>query len=244
MQGVARKPTRSSIRLRQNLLILLAATFILLCSAMGRAGAQSAEEELYLDPITVTATRTPERVSDVADSVEVFDLERIESLQPGDLIDFLTEGAGVILPQASGRGGQSSLFLRGSESNFTSVMIDGFKLTFPDGSAYDFGHLSPEWVGAAEILKGPQSPLYGSDAASGVMNFIPDTGKPGEAPSFTVPREGRQLRDVRGDIQAEGRNGEERIHGKPEPSRHGGTPAERWLLPHRRHGCAGSFLVR
>ena len=45
-------------------------------------------------------------------------------------------------------------------------------------------------MGTAEILKGPQSPLYGSDAASGVMNFIPDIGKPGEAPSFTVRARG------------------------------------------------------
>ena len=189
MQGVARKPTRSSIRFIRIISALWLAALILSGGA-SKAGAQSAEEELYLDPITVTATRTPERVSDVADSVEVFDLERIESLQPGDLIDFLSEGAGVILPQTSGRGGQASLFLRGSESNFTSVMIDGFKLTFPDGSAYDFGHLSPEWVSTAEILKGPQSPLYGSDAASGVMNFIPDIGKPGESPSFTVGARG------------------------------------------------------
>ena len=192
MKDIARKPTRSSIRTRQRLLILLATTLILLGGA-GIADAQSsavAEEELYLDPITVTATRTPERLSDVADSVEVFSRDRIESLLPGDALDFLIEGAGVILPQTSGRGGQASLFLRGSESNFTSVMIDGFKLTFPDGSAYDFGHLSPEWVGAAEVLKGPQSPLYGSDAASGVMNFLPDIGKPGEAPSFTMRARG------------------------------------------------------
>lgn len=191
MQGISRKPTRSSIRFIRAVSAVWLAAFILL-GGTGIAGAQSAapEEELYLDPITVTATRTPERVSDVADSVEVFGPERIESLLPGDALDFLSEGAGVILPQASGRGGQASLFLRGSESNFTSVMIDGFKLTFPDGSAYDFGHLSPEWVGAAEILKGPQSPLYGSDAASGVMNFIPDVGKPGESPSFTVRARG------------------------------------------------------
>lgn len=189
MQGIARKPTRPFTRLIRAMSAVWLAALILLGGA-SKAGAQSAEEELYLDPITVTATRTPERLSDVADSVEVFDLKRIESLQPGDLIDFLSEGAGVIIPQTSGRGGQSSLFLRGSESNFTSVMIDGFKLTFPDGSAYDFGHLSPEWVGTAEILKGPQSPLYGSDAASGVMNFIPDIGKPGEAPSFTVRARG------------------------------------------------------
>ena len=189
MQGISRKPTRSSIRIKQGLFAAWLAALILLGGA-GLAHAQSAEEELYLDPITVTATRTPERLSDVADSVEVFGPERIDSLLPGDALDFLSEGAGVILPQTSGRGGQASLFLRGSESNFTSVMIDGFKLTFPDGSAYDFGHLSPEWVGAAEILKGPQSPLYGSDAASGVMNFLPEVGKPGEAPSFTVRARG------------------------------------------------------
>ena len=185
MQGIARKPTRF---IRAISVLWLAA--LILLGGADKAGAQSAEEELYLDPITVTATRTPEHLSDVADSVEVFGPERIESLQPGDMLDFLSEGAGVIIPQTSGRGGQTSLFLRGSESNFTSVMIDGFKLTFPSGSAYDFGHLSPEWVGTAEILKGPQSPLYGSDAASGVMNFIPDIGKPGEAPSFTVRARG------------------------------------------------------
>ncbi len=189
MQGISGKPTRSSIRFKGGLFAAWLAALILLGGA-GLVHAQSAEEELYLDPITVTATRTPERLSDVADSVEVFGPERIESLLPGDALVFLSEGAGVILPQTSGRGGQASLFLRGSESNFTSVMIDGFKLTFPDGSAYDFGHLSPEWVGAAEILKGPQSPLYGSDAASGVMNFLPEVGKPGETPIFTVRARG------------------------------------------------------
>ena len=189
MQGIARKPTRSSTRIKRGLLTLWLAALILFCGA-GIASAQSAEEELHLDPITVTATRTPERLSDVADSVEVFGPDRIDSLLPGDALDFLTEGAGVIIPQFNGRGGQTSLFLRGSESNFTSVMIDGFKLTVPDGRGFDFGHLSPEWVGSAEVLKGPQSPLYGSDAASGVVNFLPDVGKPGEAPSFSVRARG------------------------------------------------------
>lgn len=191
MQGIAKKPGKFPIRLKRSLFVSSLATLILTggtCFAFAQGAAP--EEELYLDPITVTATRTPERLSDVADSVEVFGPERIESFLPGDALDFLSEGAGVILPQTSGRGGQASLFLRGSESNFTSVMLDGFKLTFPDGSAYDFGHLSPEWVGSAEVLKGPQSPLYGSDAASGVMNFLPDVGKPGEAPSFSVRARG------------------------------------------------------
>ena len=88
----------------------------------------------------MTATRTPERLGDVADSVEVFAPSRIESLLPGDAAEFLTEAAGVSLPRTSGRGGQTSLFLRGSESNFTSVLLDGFKLTYPGGGGYDFSH--------------------------------------------------------------------------------------------------------
>ena len=168
-------------------LILWTALLVLLGGA-GRIGAQDAapEEELHLDPITVTATRTPERLGDVADSVEVFAPSRIESLLPGDAAEFLTEAAGVSLPRTSGRGGQTSLFLRGSEGNFTSVLLDGFKLTYPGGGGYDFSHLSPGWIGSAEVLKGPQSPLYGSDAAAGVVNFLPDIGRPGEAPTFAA----------------------------------------------------------
>ena len=166
--------------------LILWATLVLLLGAAGRGGAQDAapEEELHLDPVTVTATRAPERVGDVGDSVEVFDLPRIESLLPGDATEFLAGAAGVSLPQTGGRGGQTSLFLRGGESDFTGVLLDGFKLTYPGGGGYDFSHLSPEWIGTAEVLKGPQSPLYGSDAASGVVNLLPDVGKPGEAPTF------------------------------------------------------------
>ncbi len=185
MQRPAGKPSKLS-RFRKKAMHIAGAALLVCAALTGRADAQSAGEEVYPDPIVVTATRTPERLGDVADSLETFDSERIESLLPGDVIDFLGEAAGVVLPQTNGRGGQTSLFLRGSESNFTSVMLDGFKLTFPDGSAYDFGHLSPEWVGAAEVLKGPQSPLYGSDAAAGVVNLLPDLGKPGEAQQLSV----------------------------------------------------------
>ena len=243
MQGITRKPTRSSIRIKKAVSVLWLAALILFGSA-GVAFAQSAEEELYLDPITVTATRTPERLSDVADSVEVFDLERIESLLPGDMLDFLSEGAGVVLPQISGRGGQTSLFLRGSQSNFASVMIDGFKLTFPSGGGYDFGHLSTDWVGAAEILKGPQSPLYGSDAASGVMNFLPDFGKPGEAPSFSVRARGGSHETFEETFKLKGGTAKSGFVASLSRLRHRGPSAQRRLLPHRGHGGAGSFLLR
>ena len=181
MQGIARKPTRF---IRAISVLWLAA--LILLGGADKAGAQSAEEELYLDPHHRHGdahARTPERRGRLGGGVRPGADREPPTRRHARLPE---RGGGRHHPQTSGRGGQTSLFLRGSESNFTSVMIDGFKLTFPNGSAYDFGHLSPEWVGTAEILKGPQSPLYGSDAASGVMNFIPDIGKPGEAPSFTV----------------------------------------------------------
>lgn len=187
MWHLVRKFAKLRRSLRRGALIAPMAALILWGGA-GRADAQSAPpaEEIYLDPITVTATRTPQKRSDVADSVEVFSLPRIEAILPGDVSDFLVEAAGGFLAQAGGRGGVATFRLRGSEDNFTSVMLDGFKLTFPNGDTYDFSHLSPEWIGAAEVLKGPQSPLYGSDAAAGVVNLLPDVGKPGEARTFRM----------------------------------------------------------
>ncbi len=172
---------------KRSLLLLLMAGFIA-WGVASRTNAQDAAsgEEIYLDPITITATRTPEKISDVADSVEVFSRERIESLLPIDANEFLEEAAGGFISQTGGRGGITAFRLRGGEPNFTSVLFDGFKLTPPSGDQYDFSHLSTEWIGTAEVLKGPQSPLYGSDAAAGVVNFLPDFGKPGETPSFTT----------------------------------------------------------
>ncbi len=185
MKHPARKSRKSRSRFQRSAFILWMAALIL-WGGGSRADAQSAlsTEEIYLDPITVTATRTPQKLSDVADSVEVFSLQRIESILPGDVNDFLVEATGGLLAQSGGRGGVATFRLRGSEDNFTSVMLDGFKLTFPNGDTYDFSHLSPEWIGSAEVLKGPQSPLYGSDAAAGVVNLLPDVGKPGEARTF------------------------------------------------------------
>jgi len=120
----------------------------------------------------------------VADSVEVFTKERMDSLLPGDFIEVLRDATGGTLAQSGSRGGSTSFRIRGSENNFVSVLIDGFKFSFPDGDAFDFAHLSPEWMRSAEVLLGPQSTLYGSDAAAGVVHLLTDVGRPGEKPSF------------------------------------------------------------
>ena len=159
----------------------------------GRAAGQTAEGggsgterpgELALDPITVTATRTPRRISTVADSIEVISKEQIRGRLPGDLNDALRDAAGGVLEQSGSRGGATNFRIRGSENNFTSVLLDGFKFSSPDGLPFDFGHLSPEWIERVDILRGPQSTLYGSDAAGGVVNILPDVGRPGDPAEF------------------------------------------------------------
>ena len=110
MKHPVRRTNRFFIRLRRGFLILSAAALIL-CAGAGPADAQSTapEEELYLDPITVTATRTPERLSDVADSVEVFSRERIESPHAGRRHRIPHRGGGRHPPadERQGRSGEA-----------------------------------------------------------------------------------------------------------------------------------------
>ena len=172
---------RSALRL-----LLVLAHLLIPAAARAQAPAGAAPQELLLDPLTVTATRTPRPVSTVGDSVEVFTRDRIELTLPADFSDLLRDGAGINMDQSGARGATASLRIRGSENNFGSVLLDGFKITTPDGDAFDFAHIPPEWLRGAEILRGPQSALYGSDAASGVVNLLLDTGRPGEARSFEL----------------------------------------------------------
>lgn len=178
-----RRSPRSTLCL---ILILALAPWLILPGAHAQAPAGQGPQELLLDPLTVTATRTPRPVSTVGDSVEVFTRDRIELSLPADFSDLLREGVGINMDQSGARGATASLRIRGSENNFGSVLLDGFKISTPDGDSFDFAHMPVEWLRGAEILRGPQSTLYGSDAASGVINLLLDTGRPGEARSFEI----------------------------------------------------------
>jgi len=145
---------------------------------------KKSKQELLLDPISITATRIPQRVSTIADSVEVITKEQIENYLPGDFNEILRDAIGGSLEQAGSRGGSTSFRIRGSENNFVGLLINGFKFSSPDGDTFDFAHISPEWIRGVEILRGPQSALYGSDAASGVVNLLFDVGRPGDRETF------------------------------------------------------------
>ena len=95
--------------------------------------------------------------------------------------DALSTVPGLNVVQTGGPGGQTSVFMRGTNSNHVKVLIDGIDVSDPStpGGAFDYAHLLTGDVERIEVLRGPQSGLYGSDAIGGVISI---TTKKGEGP--------------------------------------------------------------
>ncbi len=130
------------------------------------AGAQS------LEPVVVTATRTENPASKVLASVEVIRGEELLRYPAADLGDALRTRAGVEVARLGGAGQQTSVFLRGTESNHVLVLVDGLRINPGTIGSAAIQNIAPELVDRVEIVKGPRSTLYGSEALGGVINVI------------------------------------------------------------------------
>ncbi len=128
--------------------------------------------------VVVTATRIPTPETEVASSVTVVTAEQIAARQIRTLPDLLREIPGLNVVQGGGPGAQTSIFLRGTNSNHTKVFIDGIDVGDPSNSnaAFNFGQLLTQDIQRVEVLRGPQSGLYGSDAVGGVISIITKAG--------------------------------------------------------------------
>ncbi len=133
------------------------------------------------DAIVVTATRVPTSIEEVGSSVTVIGADEIARHQWRNITEALAAVPGLRVSQAGGSGAQTSVFTRGSNSNHTLVLIDGIRVSDPStpSGAYDFAHLRLDNVERIEIVRGPQSTLYGSDAIGGVINIITRRGRGG-----------------------------------------------------------------
>lgn len=132
-----------------------------------------------LDPVIVTATRTPTTESDTLAAVTVIDRAQIERAQATDVGELLSSVAGVTVARSGGPGTQTSIFTRGSESDHTLVLIDGVRINSSTGGGAAIQNIAPDMIERIEILKGPRSTLYGSDAIGGVINIITRAGRNG-----------------------------------------------------------------
>ncbi|HEY6927182.1 MAG TPA: TonB-dependent receptor plug domain-containing protein, partial [Steroidobacteraceae bacterium] len=135
----------------------------------GAADASSSEEGGG-DLVVVSATRVPTPESEVASSLTVITADDIAARQSQNLPDLLKDVPGLNIVQAGGPGGQTAIFMRGTNGNHTKVIVDGIDVGDPtntDGS-FDISRFLTQDIQTVEILRGPQSGLYGSDAIGGV----------------------------------------------------------------------------
>ena len=141
-------------------------------------------EAQHSAPVVVTATRTAEIADETLAPVIVITREDILRAQANDVADLLRMHAGLEISRNGGPGQVTSLFLRGTDSNHTLVMVDGVKINPGTIGGAALQNISPEMIQRIEIVKGPRSTLYGSEAIGGVINIITraeDSGSQAEA---------------------------------------------------------------
>ncbi|MFO7277025.1 MAG: TonB-dependent receptor [Pseudomonadota bacterium] len=130
--------------------------------------------------VLVTASRIPERIDETLWSATVLTRADIESSQASSLQELLASVAGIDIDNAGGLGKATTVFMRGAESDHTLLLVDGLRIGSATLGLPPFEHIPMEQIERVEIVRGPRSVLYGSDAVGGVIQvFTRDAGAPG-----------------------------------------------------------------
>lgn len=147
-------------------LVLCTAISAVSISAYGDLADKQAEETL------VTAARTPQTLAETLSSVTVFSREDIEKYQATDISELMSKVPGISITRNGGRGSSTSVSLRGNQSDHTLFLIDGVRVGSATLGSTSIESLDPEMIERIEVVRGPKSSLYGSDALGGVVNII------------------------------------------------------------------------
>jgi vitamin B12 transporter len=141
------------------------------------ADAADAADET-LSPIVVTATRTAQSADETLASVTVIDRREIEQSQASSVVELLQSRAvGIELTRNGGLGTNTSLLMRGTNSNHLLVLIDGVRVNSAIDGSFKWGNLPLEQIERIEVVRGPRSTLYGSDAIGGVVQLFTRKGE-------------------------------------------------------------------
>lgn len=137
----------------------------------------------------VTASRNPQHLSDALPATTVITRSDIEDSHAPDLATLLRGQAGIEVAQSGGLGSQTSLFVRGANSNQVLVLIDGLRLNAVGSGAASIAHLMIDQIDHVEIVRGNVSSLYGSEAIGGVIQIFTRGGTASENPGIGLSAE-------------------------------------------------------
>lgn len=172
----------------------------------GEAQAETGTQTAILDKIVVSATKTPHTLGDVPVDAEVITREELLKRNVQTAQDALDQTAGVIVEKNSGSwGDKGKVRVYGLDQRFTLILVDGQRLLGGHQNGIDLQQISIDMIERIEILKGPSSALYGSDAVGGVVNIITRKGtdKPEVSGSLAMGSRGTVVGSVSGGAGSE-----------------------------------------
>ncbi|HET7864565.1 MAG TPA: TonB-dependent receptor [Burkholderiaceae bacterium] len=148
--------------------------------------AQTPPTERTLDAVVITATRTPSRVSDAIAEITVLDRAALDRSSGRTLTELLSQQAGMQFYSNGGLGKVSSLSMRGLDARHTLLLVDGVRVGSATLGTPSLDNLPLESIDRIEIVRGPLSGLYGSDAVGGVVQIFTRRGRDGFRPNLKV----------------------------------------------------------
>lgn len=158
-----------------------------------------------LDTVVVSTTRTPVPGEEAGADVDTLSGAQLTTMQPVAANDVMRFLPGAVVNTAGQRGGLASLFVRGGESNYNKVIVDGVTVNEPGGT-FDFGTLSPAQGDRMEFVRGAQSTLYGSDAMTSVVQVWTRSGST-RVPELRFGADGGNLGTASGHASLAGAHG-------------------------------------
>ncbi len=157
------------------------------------AAAQQPSANPALSETVVTATRIQQRLSDAVADVSVIDRETIERSGAEGVADVLAKVQGIQIARNGGVGNSTSVYLRGAETRFTAVFIDGVRVDSQSTGGATWESIPLAQIDRIEIVRGPAAAVYGSDAIGGVIQLFTKKGETGVAPYVGVGVGSRSL---------------------------------------------------
>ncbi len=143
-----------------------------ICISLGLAANARAQDAALQPTVEVTGSRVAETVAASLADVSVITRADIDASAAPDLIEILRLQAGIDIVRSGGGGEQTSVFLRGTNSNHVLVLIDGVRVASPNTGAFAFENLPLDAVERIEIVRGPRASYWGSDAIGGVIQIF------------------------------------------------------------------------